>query len=976
MPAPASSTLHFWPWDRPVLTHAVEELTRPWTASGALDLTDTIIICPTEEAVRRLRQSLAEAAAERDSAVMAPHVWHPASALAPSSPLLAQTIAPPLQERIAWTHALKAAPLEEMRALFPALPETQDLAWASAVAETLRKVRHALGAGGHSLQSAAGDLASMDDAERWQALAALEEAYLLALSRWNLQDAQEAKRRAAVQPVLPAGVTRVLVFAVADAPPLFLTWLRALSSTIAVDIFVHAPESERTKFSELGVPLPEAWGDEAVISCPVSHDRMHRMAGPEDQARLAVHLLTELAAAPQPVAIGTCDPALASVLEGTLTAQGARVYNPSGRSARQHIITQVLRTGWKAAHSPSWRAWLPFLRMDDVLRAICREAKLPPASTVALEASADPTASTEESSGKLSLNRVLRELDEFHAQHLPPTLKDAVALSGINTKFSGLHAALTVAEQRAEHWGAPSCAQAIREILLWLYGERKFDTSRDTDRHFGELFGEALRLADEVDAVRGHDSPADWMSHVLDALQEGQMADLRGEVDLVLHGWLELPWEPAPGLVITGFNDEHIPGSPGADPFLPDKARQKLGLSCQATRRARDGYLFRAMAEQRRETGALHVILGRVSSDQDALRPSRLLLDASDADLPDRVRHLFPREEEESAASPRPRRISAFQLHPPLRQWKKDTISAYTLKRYLACPFRFYLSDVLGMRAVESGQRELSPMDFGNVVHAVLESFSRDKAMPDSTDENRIASWLIEALETQAHARLGGRPLFPVALQIESMRQRLRAFAKIQAELRADGWRIITAEENFGKEWGLSFSGVPFTGKIDRIDRNVHTGMLRVIDYKTSKSEKGPSVAHYRKAKPHEQDNPGESWKCFEDAKDVCQRWTDLQLPLYVAAVARKWPDAPGVETAYITLPATVEDVKLRPWENLSADVLSSATDCAEEAVSRIQQGIFWPPAADLKLDDFSDILADDAVRHVVPQEFWKEVAA
>jgi len=33
----------------------------------------------------------------------------------------------------------------------------------------------------------------------------------------------------------------------------------------------------------------------------------------------------------------------------------------------------------------------------------------------------------------------------------------------------------------------------------------------------------------------------------------------------VLHGWLELLWEPADGLVIAGFNDEHVPGAVAPD---------------------------------------------------------------------------------------------------------------------------------------------------------------------------------------------------------------------------------------------------------------------------------------------------------------------------------------------------------------------------------------------------------------------------
>ena len=941
-------TLHFWNWDRPVLDHAVEELTRGWE-SGALDLGDAIIVCPTAEAVRRLRQALAEAAAARGSAVMAPHVWHPSSAL---NPLAEQqhAIAPILQERMAWTQVLMRAPVEEMRALFPSLPETRDLAWASSVAETLRKTRHALGAGGHTMASAARVLAGMDSEERWQHLVTLEEAYLQRLNEWDLEDAQEFKRRVARQPVLPEGVRRVLVCAVADAPPLFLQWLGAVPDPIEKHVFVHAPESKRQCFSELGVPLPEAWGDEAVLHCPVPHARMRCVPGPEEQARLAVQLLTDMASAALPVAIGTCDPALASTLEGTLSAEGARVYNPAGRSARQHIITQVLRAGWKAATSASWRAWLPFLRMDDALRAISRDAN------------AKPT-------------QVLVELDDFHAVHLPPTIEDAVRLSSRKEEYAALHGALVAAQKGSEIWGAASCVAAIRDFLLWLYGERTFDTAKESDRHFGEIFGEVLRLAADVDAVRGSSPAMDLLGHVLDALEEGQMSDVRGEAELVIHGWLELPWESAPGLVITGFNDEHVPGNPGGDPFLPDTARAKLGLSCQATRRARDAYLLHAMASQREEHGSLHVILGRVSADNDSLRPSRLLLDASDEELSARVRHLFP-QEEESSGQPRPARTLAFGLRPELKAWRGQKISPSDLRAYLACPFRFYLSRVLRMEAVESGQREMSPADFGSLMHTVLESFGRDTTISTSTNELEIASWLEDTLDKNVKARHGLQPLFAVALQTESMRQRLRAFAKLQADQRGDGWRIIAVEERIDASWGVTIGDVPLVGTIDRVERHESTGKIRIVDYKTSRQKQGPAGAHRRKVKADESADVSQQWKHFTDGKGHLMRWTDLQLPLYVEAARRKWPEAGDIEAAYICLPATVEDIRLRPWEGLDEHILSSAWLCAERAVQQIKDGVFWPPASQADYDAFGEMFVGDVTRGVLPPEQWKEVVA
>jgi ATP-dependent helicase/nuclease subunit B len=938
--------LAFWGWDQPVLRRAVDVLTRDWN-SGPLDLTDQVIVCPTSEAARRLRQALAQEAAGRNGAVMAPHVWHPAVALSAAD----KGIASALQERMAWSRVLAAANLERLTALFPTPPQSQDFNWASAVAETLRKLKHDLGAGGHTMASAAVALAGLDSEARWADLATLERGYLQKLAEGKLIDAQAAKREAARKPVLPPGVKRVHVFAVADAPPLFHVWVAAVAREIEVVIHVHAPESARHHFSAQGVPLVTAWGDDAGVCCPLPHENMHRVTGPEDQARRAAGLLEELAARGQAVALGSGDVALNSVLEGTLTAEGVRVYSPAGRVARQHVLVQVLRSGWQTARAPACRAWLTFLRMDDVVRALCAES------------GATPTA-------------FLCQLDDFHAAHVPPTLQDALTLSAADTKFAQLHQVLQIAVARAEVWAAPTCLEALRGFLLWVYGEREFNTLKEADRHVGELFTQAMSLAAEADAAGNASEVTDMIALVLDALEESPLGDLRGDVDLVLHGWLELLWEPAQGLVIAGFNDEHIPGALGADAFLPDKARQKLALPCQATRRARDAYLLRAIAEQRRADGALHVIFGRLSAENDALRPSRLLLDAADDELAARVQHLFPGEEE-AQGSTRPPRGSMFKLKPTLKAWTGGHVSASQLKSYLACPFRFYMSRVLGLSAVESGQREISAIDFGNVMHAVLEAFAKDQSIADSRDERVIGDWLTAALERHTNARYGTQPLFSVALQIESMRQRLQAFAAIQAEQRNAGWRIIAAEEPITPEWGVKIGGVTFKGTIDRIDQHEKTGAMRIVDYKTAKNDKGPAGAHYRKAKAGEADDPAQSWKCFTDAKDKPSRWLDLQLPLYVNAVSAKWPDAEVIEAAYLSLPATVEDVKLQVWDTLDETLISSAAGCAEEAMKRIRDGIFWPPAEDVKYDDFEDLLLGEPWKFVEAPPNWRgEVAA
>jgi ATP-dependent helicase/nuclease subunit B len=940
-------TTRFWGWDAPVLSKAVAELMRGWDG-GELNLERTAIIVPTMEASRRLREALALALAPHDGAVVAPHVWHPENALGWNQP--EQGVASALQERLAWTRVLLQLKPASFPALFPQPPGEVSQAWASSVATTLRGLRHALGAGGFTMEAARGELAGFDAESRWRDLAELEAAYLKTLRAWGLEDAQELKRAAARQPRLPEGVERVVLLAVPDPPPLLRVWLEKISAAAEVLIFVQAPESARAKFDAFGAPLVSAWGDDSGVVLPLPESQMHRAAGPEDQARRVASLLAELAGRGCSVAVGSCDAALNSMLEGALGSGSARVFNPAGRAARQHGLVQVLRAGWMAQHQPAWRLWLPFLRQHDVLRALSGATGTPSV-------------------------RILEQLDQFHARHLPATLEDALALSGADGRFAELRAALREMTRRSERWASTSCEEAVRAFLEWIYGAREFDQAKESDRHFGDLFSRAATLAAEVDASGGG---AECFGLALEALEEAPLANLHGEAELVLHGWLELLWEPAPGLVVAGANDEHLPGVVAVDPFLPDPSRDKLGLACQSRRRARDAYLLRAMWEQRRAEQALHVVFGRVNADGDALRPSRLLLDCDDKLLPSRVGHLFPDGTDAARSEPRPPRALAFALKPELRSWKGGRVSPSQLKAYLACPFRFYLQKVLGLEAVDAGRRELSPVDLGTVMHDVLKSFA-DSDLAESRHAGDIGNWLVAELKRQTSARYGGQPLFSVALQIESMSQRLRKFGEVQSEVRAEGWRIIAAEESITAEWGLKLGEVPLEGKIDRIDRHEKTGALRVIDYKTSQSERGPAGAHVKKAKPGDLEDAALKWKCFDDARGKAQRWLDLQLPLYALAVAARHPDAPAVDAAYICLPAAVESVEFKEWKRepktgaaWNDELLQAARRCAEEAVRRMGAGMFWPPSDAVKHDDFEELLLGDARAAVCPPEEWE----
>lgn len=938
-----------------------------------LDLKDTIILVPTTESARRLREALAVAAAEKGGAVMAPYIWSPEAVLGwqigPGS------TATRLQEQLVWATVLELCNTEDHPALFPSAPAMEKKVWAAGVAETLASLKLSVGAGGLSFADVAQQLAEGMDGPRWADLALLEKRYLEMLAALGVQDVQEAKQASAQKPALPPEIRRVLVFALADPPRLVCQWLLnvARQYRVGVKVFVHAPDVERARFDELGIPLAKPWTQAApLLDHDLPLDHLHLVGQPEEQAVRAVMLLRTLAGQGHATAVGVCEAGLSPHLVGVLTGEGVRAYDPAGREASQHPLLEVLRTWQQLVQTRTWKRLASFLRLDDVLSVLSHPAGFKQAE-------------------------LLKTLDEVMAERLPATLDTALTLSheptkdgSNNDRMEKLHLLLAGLSSRMDEWEKSSAPGALRSLLDWIYGKREFHTEAEHDRGYVHLLGESMRLVEEAHRTAqklGAEVKTSDILHVaLGKLETVDLADPRGDVDLVLRGWLELHWEPAPGLVICGFNDESVPGTVTVDAFLPDHVREQLGLSCQASRCARDAYLLTAMAAQRRASKSLHLVLGQTSDDGDVLRPSRLLFSSADESLPERVRHLFPKETS-SLAQQEPARKLAWTLRPWREHKPLTSVSPSLLASYLRCPLRCYFARFLKMSSVDSAQREMSPLDFGSLVHEALAAFGREDSVRDSFAQKSIAEFLESRLDALAYAKWGARPLLSTVLQIETARQRLHHAARVQVQLREEGWRIVDVERDLNSVGELALAGLPFRARADRLDVNTRDGTLRLWDYKTRAKVKSPEEAHFATAGVESLEDPALAWKCFQDPKGKVKQWTDLQLPLYAWALQNafpaelrerietmgvKLPEQPRIETAYFHLPAALMETCADPWQGLDETLIQHAHTCAVTAVTRIQEGIFWPPAEDLSGDEFEELFMGDAASAVSLPEDWR----
>ncbi len=911
---------HFIPWGRPLLPQAAAWLAGEWTGPGALDLSAVLVIVPTRQSGRRLREALAGHAASRGAAVFPPRVHTPDTLLAGAA--ADPGVATRLESLLAWAGVAQAIDLAEWPEVFPVAPPRRDFAWAWRLAQTLAGLQTELAEGGLAIADVVAQAgADFVEAARWRQLAGLEYLHAAKLAAQGLCAPPAARRKLLPDPPLPPGVRRVVLLAVPDPLPLALEVLARWAEQLTVDVVVFAPPAEKEAFDGWGRPVPATWAARTLV-LPDFERRVQLCADPGTAAEWVVAAAQRYVPPDGLIAVGSADPEVLPRLEVELGRAGLAGYNPEGRARRGESLHALLSALAALGREPSFDTVAALARCPDFLTALV--ARGGPGTSAA---------------------RWLEALDDLRGRCLPPDLPAAFRHAREKKADRELHLGL---ELMAElhgilgHAPFPDCAVAA---LGLIFGGRRFDLARADDARTVDA-AEAWRgFAREVGLAAGKFgglTPDEGWQLALGLFAESRRTEEKPAGALDLQGWLELLWEDAPHLVVAGVNNGFLPEAVVGDAFLPETLREKLALKTNAARLARDAYLLQAIAAWRNAgAGRLDLLVAKTSTAGEPLRPSRLLLRCPDAELPARVDFLF-------------RPIAATRLNLPWkRAWRlaprraplPTRVPVTGLRTWLACPFRFYLAQVLRMEPVDAEKTELDARDFGIVCHAALEAMALEPALRDCQDERVLRDFLLAELDRTIRVRFGEQLTLPLVIQLESARQRLAKAAEVQARERAEGWVIDRVEWKFAIDLG----GLEIRGKIDRIDRHETTGAWRVLDYKTTDTATPPARAHLRLARSADAALP--AWRRVRWGKAE-YTWTDLQLPLYLRALEA---EAPEVAAGYFNLPKAVGETALSLWSDLTPEVLAAARGCAEGVAAAIRAGEFWPPA---ELPDDRDTFA------------------
>ena len=856
------------------------------TATGPFDLRSLVVVVPGRRVARRLRRLLVEQASQQQRGLLPPRITttaHLEQIVAP--PTLA--MATPLEERIAWLQALRTSSTDTLN-LLGLEPEMLKAPALLPVAKLLSRLCSDLRRDGHTLGTAA-ELAAVHDPQaalRLRAVESIEARRSAELQRLGLADSGTFSAPPITEDL------RVILIGMLELPARMRQWL---DQHCQAQAWIDADEGAADLYDEYGCPIPEQWEGR---QCPqfddpiFSDDPRSLTAALIDQ----IHQRSSIKSVDQ-VTIGLVDERLSPWLVEGFRRSQIPLHIAAGTAHRETSCGRLLTDLCAAVETLSSHKVAALARHPSVHRGLPREQNsrgrmLDPIESIDRWSKRRQPVLATDSGAPTAIQHICKAIK-------PLTTESADGTTRIEQFLQCLRVLVGV-----DDLGQPALPEPGRENLIQGVEQLSLISSRDEDPLSG----------------------LDVVSLLVDLLQETAVSDRQENSGIDVLGWLELPFDEAGLLLLTGPTEGQLSPPVDPDPLLPHGVREQLGLSGPRQKNARDTHLLHTLLDGRRET--IIAICAR-DGEGNPLLPSRLLLQGSEGI--DRLARFLDKSKRENfhLSEHNLENASPESLGPPrgVVLPPPTSVAITALSDWLEDPVLFQMNHILGCRDCHDRDRQLDRLDFGNMLHWVLQKFGEDPDLRDLIDEEQIDKALQQLLDRYRRQKIADPARSAVLVQLEQARVRLGAWARVQAQQRVLGWQLVDAEIDLkpdlcrievpGGEIGLS-------GRIDRIDYHAEEDRWRLLDYKTGDNAQPPEQDHRKGRKKDD------------------RTWVKLQLPLYRLFAPQLKIDGVQVsadaEVGFFLLPASPEDtrIEIAHWDE---NVFESARVRAEEAVTGILAG-------------------------------------
>ena len=296
-------------------------------------------------------------------------------------------------------------------------------------------------------------------------------------------------------------------------------------------------------------------------------------------------------------------------------------------------------------------------------------------------------------------------------------------------------------------------------------------------------------------------------------------------------------------VIITAMNEGKFPAGKSQNSFIPYDVKRELGLPTFKEKDAIYTYHFYHLLQ--RATN-IYLIYNTESEGLDAGEKSRFI---TQLEVEKQTNHTLTHEIynavlPETAYKPMivPKSETVLLR---LKEIAEKGFSPSALTSYIRNPIQFYFNKILQIRDVEEVEENIALNTLGTIIHETLKVLYQpfiDKFISEKDIENCFKQIDTEVLKQfklvyKEGEIKKGRNL----LAFEVAKRNVSNFLKVEMDniKNGDAIKILALEQTF--ERTLNHPSLPFPvlikGNVDRIEER--NGVVRIIDYKTGKVEKG-----------------------------------------------------------------------------------------------------------------------------------------
>lgn len=279
-------------------------------------------------------------------------------------------------------------------------------------------------------------------------------------------------------------------------------------------------------------------------------------------------------------------------------------------------------------------------------------------------------------------------------------------------------------------------------------------------------------------------------------------------------------------VLMAGCDAAHLPSQPKEVLFFTNAVRRECGL---ITREQRQRQQLRDFAELLSANPEVVLTWQRQQRGEDnPVSPwiERLNLCLQRAGLNRlKTRQVQLATQTLPVITPQPPRPTAPHLQP-------TTLSASGYNSFLACPYQFFATRMLGLSPLDTLSDLPEKRDYGGWLHAILKTYHDTlKAQPELYPDKKQETLLRAISDAMFSDVLQNSP---AALGYSIRWQKvIPAYIAWSQRHAAAGWQFELGEVWLEKNLKWDGGSITLRGQIDRIDKN-HAGEFAVLDYKTN----------------------------------------------------------------------------------------------------------------------------------------------